>query len=174
MCPLLMDKSTSMYLISDTTFQNVLQVLNFLELFIITCNDLPNYIFGVHVHVVYAWVSVRSVLFSLFYKNKLSVFVDNSLRCLWSAYLYCSWFLLLYLQFCYLILLVSSAIYCNSLFSRDYLDKREELRQAREERFVYNASILPFGCLHFLYSLLSCIYIFNSACTEHFNSKRLL
>lgn len=61
----------------------------------------------------------------------------------------------------YLFLLVSAAIYCNSLFSRDYLDKREELRQAREERFVYHASILPSGYLHFLYSLLWSCRVFT-------------
>lgn len=125
--------------------------------------------------VVYACISVHFL--AIFAKT----FFDNGLCCLQSVCMYYSWFFLLYLYFHpSLFLLVSAAIYCNSLSSRDYLDKREELRQAREERFVCHASILPYPSL-WLFVLpifftveLSYVYIFNSACTKHSYSKRLL
>lgn len=71
-------------------------------------------------------------------------------------------------------LLVSSAIYCNSLFSRDYLDKREELRHAREERFVHTVPVLPFGCLRFFTVLSLCMQKTLSAQTICIRSVALL
>ena len=69
MCLLIMDDSGSLYLISDTRFQNVLQVLHFFFFFIVTCNDLLNYIFGVHIPVVYAWISVHTHFSAFFTKT---------------------------------------------------------------------------------------------------------
>lgn len=128
--------------------------------------------------VVYVWISVH---FSANFAKKKQFFlitafiVSNQFACTILGFSYCT-----YISITYLFLLVSPAIYCNSLSSRDYLDKREELRQAREERFVCHASILPYPSLWFFvlpifFAVeLSNVYVFNSACTKHFYSKRLL
>lgn len=109
--------------------------------------------------MVYAWISVHFSATFAKTNNFLSTtafIVSDQFVYTTLGFSYCS-----YTSTAYLFLLVSAAIYCNSLFSRDYLDKREELRQAREERFVYHASILPAGCLHFIYSLLWSCRVFT-------------
>lgn len=167
-----MDKCSSLNLISDSRFHSMLQVFYIFQGFL----WLLSMTFQTRYLVVYACISVHfSAIFA-----KTNRYFDKCLCCLWSVCVYHSWFLLLYLYFySYLFLLVSTAIYCNSLSSRDYLDKREELRQAREERFVCHPSILPYPSL-WLFALsiftveLLCVCIFNSACTKHFYSKRLL
>jgi len=36
--------------------------------FMVTCNDLPNYVFGIHVCIVYAWTSVHRYFSAFFTK----------------------------------------------------------------------------------------------------------
>lgn len=141
--------------------------------FRITFNDLPKYIFdGVCMD--------KCTLFSNFWKSKqvfltTAFIVSDQFVCTTLGFSYCT-----YICITYPFLLVSATICYNSLSSRDYLDKREELRQAREERFVCHAFILPYPSLWlfvlpmFVTVELSYVYIFNSVCTKHFYSKRLL